>query len=102
MSSLPDAPPSSPRTATDLLGHREAEETFLAAWRSQRLAHAWLITGARGIGKATLAYRMARFALAGWVDGAVSGAPLPESGAADAPSGVTTVAPAGWLGSPVA
>jgi DNA polymerase III subunit delta' len=44
-------------------GHDEAERTFLDAWSSGRLAHAWLICGPRGIGKATLAYRMARFAL---------------------------------------
>lgn len=44
-------------------GHDEAEQTFLDAWSSGRLAHAWMICGPRGIGKATLAYRMARFAL---------------------------------------
>ncbi|MDG2243749.1 MAG: DNA polymerase III subunit delta' [Rhodospirillaceae bacterium] len=44
-------------------GHDEAEQTFLDAWKSERLAHAWLICGPRGIGKANLAYRMARFAL---------------------------------------
>ena len=44
-------------------GHDEAEKSFLDAWASGRLAHAWLICGPRGIGKATLAYRMARFAL---------------------------------------
>ena len=44
-------------------GHDGAEHTFLDAWSSGRLAHAWLICGPRGIGKATLAYRMARFAL---------------------------------------
>ena len=44
-------------------GHDAAESTFLDAWSSGRLAHAWLICGPRGIGKATLAYRMARYAL---------------------------------------
>ena len=34
------------------------------AYRSGRIPHAWLIGGAQGIGKATLAYRMARFVLA--------------------------------------
>ncbi len=34
------------------------------SYRSGRLAHAWLLAGPAGIGKATLAYRMARFVLA--------------------------------------
>ena len=42
----------------------EAEQTLLGAYRSGRIPHAWLIGGPRGIGKATLAYRMARFVLA--------------------------------------
>jgi DNA polymerase-3 subunit delta' len=37
---------------------------LLAAYRSGRVPHAFLIVGPRGIGKATLAYRMARFVLA--------------------------------------
>ena len=53
-----------PRETTDLFGHREAETALLNAYRSGRIPHAWLIGGAQGIGKATLAYRMARFVLA--------------------------------------
>ena len=53
-----------PRATTILVGHQEAERTLLAAYRSSRLPHAWLISGPAGIGKATLAYRMARFVLA--------------------------------------
>jgi DNA polymerase-3 subunit delta' len=53
-----------PRETTDLFGHRDAEMALLNAYRSGRIPHAWLIGGAQGIGKATLAYRMARFALA--------------------------------------
>src|SRR5690242_15859271 len=52
-----------PRETSELLGHREAETALLAAYRSGRIPHAWLIGGAQGIGKATLAYRMARFVL---------------------------------------
>jgi DNA polymerase-3 subunit delta' len=44
-----------------LTGHGEAEAALLQAWQSGRLPHAWLIAGPRGIGKATLAYRFARF-----------------------------------------
>jgi DNA polymerase-3 subunit delta' len=53
-----------PRLTAALLGHVEAERALLEAYRSGRIPHAWLIGGERGIGKATLAYRMARFVLA--------------------------------------
>jgi len=53
-----------PRERFDLVGHEEAERSFLDAWRAGRLHHAWLIGGPRGIGKATFAYRVARFLLA--------------------------------------
>jgi DNA polymerase-3 subunit delta' len=36
---------------------------LLRQWASGRMHHAWLFAGARGIGKATLAYRLARFLL---------------------------------------
>src|ERR1700759_4880948 len=53
-----------PRETSVLFGHREAETALLTAYRSGRIPHAWLIGGPQGIGKATLAYRMARFVLA--------------------------------------
>ncbi|QWG11041.1 DNA polymerase III subunit delta' [Bradyrhizobium sediminis] len=53
-----------PRETTALFGHHDAEMALLNAYRSGRIPHAWLIGGAQGIGKATLAYRMARFVLA--------------------------------------
>lgn len=53
-----------PRETTALLGHAEAELALLEGYRSGRVSHAWLIGGPPGIGKATLAYRMARFVLA--------------------------------------
>jgi DNA polymerase-3 subunit delta' len=53
-----------PREVSTLVGHGEAEQALLSAYRSDRMHHAWLISGPEGIGKATLAYRMARFALA--------------------------------------
>jgi DNA polymerase-3 subunit delta' len=52
-----------PEATAHLLGHAEAEAAFLRAFGSGRMPHAWLITGPRGIGKATLAFRMARFLL---------------------------------------
>ncbi len=53
-----------PRLATALIGHAAAEAELLEGYRSRRLAHAWLIGGPEGIGKATLAWRCARFILA--------------------------------------
>ncbi|BBK37270.1 DNA polymerase III subunit delta' [Allostella sp. ATCC 35155] len=54
-----------PRANPWLLGLGPAERALLRAWRSGRMPHAWLITGPRGIGKATLAHRFARFVLSG-------------------------------------
>ncbi|MFN3233417.1 MAG: DNA polymerase III subunit delta' [Alphaproteobacteria bacterium] len=53
--------PLAPAVAQQLVGHEGAEQALLDAFNSKRLAHAWLISGPRGIGKATLAYRFARF-----------------------------------------
>ena len=52
--------PTGPVVATQLIGHDEAERVFLRALERGRMPHAWLISGPRGVGKATLAYRMAR------------------------------------------
>ena len=53
-----------PRETSVLFGHEEAERTLLEAYKGGRIPHAWLIGGPPGIGKATLAYRLARFVLA--------------------------------------
>jgi DNA polymerase III subunit delta' len=50
-----------PRLTHKLLGQEAAEQRLIAAWQSGRLHHAWLLAGPRGLGKATLAYRFARF-----------------------------------------
>jgi DNA polymerase-3 subunit delta' len=50
-----------PRETVDVFGHQAAEAAFLEAFNSGRLHHAWLITGPRGVGKATLAWKIARF-----------------------------------------
>lgn len=52
-----------PRRRTDLIGHQEAEDLLLKQYTSGRMHHGWLFAGPRGIGKATLAYRLARFLL---------------------------------------
>lgn len=59
-----EPPADHPRLTRRVVGHEAAEAAFLDAWRSGRLAHAWLISGPKGVGKATLAYRIARFVLA--------------------------------------
>ena len=53
-----------PRATTAWFGNPETEEMLLAAYRGGRMPHAWLVSGPAGIGKATLAYRLARFVLA--------------------------------------
>jgi DNA polymerase III subunit delta' len=62
-----------PWRTSHVLGHEQAEKTMLAAQQSGRLHHAWLMTGLRGIGKATLAWRFARFLLCGQDQGGLFG-----------------------------
>ena len=54
-----------PRGNPHLFGHAPAASAMAAAVRSGRMHHAWLISGAPGVGKATLGYRFARWLLAG-------------------------------------
>ncbi len=52
-----------PRNQFAFFGHGEGEAAFIEGLRTGRLHHAWLIGGPQGIGKATLAYRLARAVL---------------------------------------
>lgn len=52
-----------PRETQSLIGQDMAEAGFLDAYNTGRLHHGWLMIGPRGTGKATLAYRIARFLL---------------------------------------
>lgn len=52
-----------PRETADLIGHAAAETAMVDAANAGKIPHAWLITGPPGIGKATLAYRFARYIL---------------------------------------
>jgi DNA polymerase III subunit delta' len=67
-----------PRETHHLFGQAAAEDSFLSAFNSSRQHHAWLISGPQGVGKATLAWRIARFLLATPVaDGGMFDSPAP-------------------------
>ena len=53
-----------PRETTDLFGQDAAQQGFLEVFNAGRLHHGWLITGPRGVGKATLAWKIAQFLIA--------------------------------------
>lgn len=77
---VPGAP--HPRETRHVYGHDAAVAEFLNAYHSDRLHHGWLISGPKGIGKATLAWAMARFLLATPPqadDGLFGAPPLPDS-----------------------
>lgn len=52
-----------PRENQRFFGHEEAVQTLFSSFTNGNLPGAWLISGPRGIGKATMAYRFARFML---------------------------------------
>ena len=60
----PEITSTGPRDNTLLLGHEAIETQLASVIDSSRLPQSLLITGAKGIGKATFAYRLARFLLA--------------------------------------
>ncbi len=79
----PDQAPGAPhpRETARIFGQDAAQDGFLRAFASDRLHHGWLLTGPRGVGKATLAWHIARFLLATPVadDGGLFGAPPPPA-----------------------
>lgn len=62
---LPDQIEGAPHPSETavLFGQSNAEADFLDAFNSGRMHSGWLITGPQGVGKATLAWRMAAFLL---------------------------------------
>lgn len=65
-----DAPPArehdsieglaAPEQTRELIGHAEARAAVINAFAAGRLHHGWLLSGPRGIGKATLSFDLAR------------------------------------------
>ena len=71
-----------PRETAALFGQNAAEAQFLAAFNTGRLPHGWLFSGPKGIGKASFAWRAARFLLATSMvqdDGLFGAPPAPAS-----------------------
>ena len=54
-----------PRETAVLYGQDKAQADFLDAFGAGRMHSGWLITGPRGVGKATLAWKIATFLLSG-------------------------------------
>ncbi len=52
-----------PRLNQNLFGQENAEKEILRAISGERMPHAWIIQGPVGIGKATFAYRVAKYLL---------------------------------------
>ncbi len=70
-----------PRDTPVLYGQSDAEQSFLEAYATGKLHHGWLLAGPRGVGKATLAWSIARFLLATppVEDNGLFGAPPPPA-----------------------
>ena len=85
--SLPDAP--EPAENPHLFGHAEAIDLIASAYRSGKLHHALLLTGPKGIGKATFAFHLAHHLIR-------------HPGAAEAPDRFATPDPASSLSRQIA
>ncbi|WP_338662724.1 DNA polymerase III subunit delta' [Pararoseomonas sp. SCSIO 73927] len=66
--------PPEPRSNPALFGHDHAALALRDSALSGRMHHGWMLTGPQGVGKATLAWRYARWMLAGMPEAA--GGPL--------------------------
>jgi DNA polymerase III subunit delta' len=69
-----------PRETQVLFGHSGPEAELLRSFSTGKLHHAWMLTGPKGVGKATFAWRASRFLLATpESDGGLFAAPPPET-----------------------
>src|SRR5574344_1080701 len=53
-----------PKYTVNVYGHKEIESNFIKEWNNRdkiAIHPVWLLSGENGIGKATLAYKIARF-----------------------------------------
>jgi DNA polymerase III subunit delta' len=57
-----------PRFAKTVIGHEVQRQRFMKALAAGKTHHAWLMSGPQGIGKATVAYNLAKTILSGGVD----------------------------------
>jgi DNA polymerase-3 subunit delta' len=75
-----EVPLHHPSGTETLTSHAEAEKQLLTMINAKRLPHALLLTGPKGVGKATFAYRLARFLLSQQeaAGGGLFGDPLPQ------------------------
>ena len=60
---MTDVSLKAPEEQSELFGHEAAEQVFLRAIDNNTIDGSWLICGPKGVGKATLAFRLARFLL---------------------------------------
>lgn len=67
-----------PRRVYDLFGQDAALEEAQAAIDSGRMHHAWMVSGPKGVGKASFAYRLARRLLGAQAQGAGGLASAPD------------------------
>ena len=89
-----------PRETLGLFGQDAAVSRFIEAWSGDRLHHAWLLRGPSGVGKATLAYRIARALIAQPPPGGLFGDPLPSERTLDTPPDCPVQARIAALGEP--
>ena len=86
----PTAP--EPRANPDLIAHDKIEKEILRWWETDTVPHTLILTGPQGIGKATFAFRLARFLLThpdAPGDGLFGAEPAPSSMAVSATNPVS-------------
>lgn len=86
-----------PRETQHLFGHETTERQLADAVAGGRLHHAWLLTGPAGVGKATLAYRLAVHLLADPMERDPFGGTLAIDGATTAARQVKALSHPGLL-----